>query len=201
VAQLFGCLLVGTLVLSWGLAGRNLRRRHHWSLSVCIPAFEVQELGFRRLADLASPLLRLLWLACWKPNVHFKSRCLSKSGQDISKQPGVCRAGRFNVGWSFFHLPIQVFCLLSRRAGSIMSLVPKHPLSAIFSGPYSVLNLVAGGTYFAYVPIPPWLRQIILVAWKLIDFARSAHIFTTSKDGKLDWPAWTFVFSSLAIDL
>ncbi len=188
-------LLVGTLVYL-GLGGANLDVATIGLIPSVIPAFEVPELGFDALQDLASPAFAIAMVGLLEA-MSISKAVASKSGQDISSNREFVGQGVSNVVGSFFHC--YPGSASFTRSGLNYESGAKTPLSAIFSAIFLFLILLLVAPYFAYVPIPAMAGVIILVAWKLIDFREIAHIFTTSKTES--WIAGVTFVSSLAIDL
>ncbi|MGJ8534556.1 MAG: SulP family inorganic anion transporter [Alphaproteobacteria bacterium] len=188
-------LLMGTLVYL-GLGGADLDVATIGLIPSVIPAFEVPELGFDALQDLASPAFAIAMVGLLEA-MSISKAVASKSGQDISSNREFVGQGVSNVVGSFFHC--YPGSASFTRSGLNYESGAKTPLSAIFSAIFLFLILLLVAPYFAYVPIPAMAGVIILVAWKLIDFREIAHIFTTSKTES--WIAGVTFVSSLAIDL
>lgn len=188
-------LLVGTLVYL-GLGGADLDVATIGLIPSVIPAFEVPELGFGALRELASPAFAIAMVGLLEA-MSISKAVASKSGQDISSNREFVGQGVSNVVGSFFHC--YPGSASFTRSGLNYESGAKTPLSAIFSAIFLFLILLLVAPYFAYVPIPAMAGVIILVAWKLIDFREISHIFATSKTES--WIAGVTFVSSLAIDL
>lgn len=67
------------------------------------------------------------------------------------------------------------------RSGLNEAVGARTPLSAVFASLFLLLTLLLVAEWVVYIPKPAMAGLILLVAWKLIDFAEIRHILATSR--------------------
>lgn len=161
-----------------------------------LPPLGVPQFDFAVLRDLTQGALAIAIVGLLEA-VAIARTLAAKAGQDLNTNQEIVGQGMSNAVGSFFGAYPGSGSFT--RSGVNFDAGAETPLAAVFSSLMLLAILLLVAPYFAYVPIPALAAVIMLVAWRLVDFAEIARIVRASrKDAAIG--ALTF-FCTLFINL
>lgn len=166
------------------------------SVPTGIPQFAVPSFSLDDLRSLSSGAFALALIGLLEA-VSIARAIALKSKQPLDSNQEIIGQGLSNIGGSFFsaYLGSGSFTrsALNYESGA------RTPVAALLSALFLFIILIAISPFIERIPIPAMAGLIMLVAWKLIDFAEIKHILTSSASDTVVLIA-TF-FAVVAIDL
>jgi SulP family sulfate permease len=170
--------LIAATLASLAFGGASAGIATVGALDSVLPTFRLPGLGFGHVRELTSSAVALAIVGLL--SATSVARPLARrSGQIIDSNREFVGQGAANLVGSFF----QCYPSSSSftRSGANLESGAKTPISAIFAGIFLFLILLLVSPLFAAVPVAGMAGVIILVAWRLIEWAEIRHILETSR--------------------
>ena len=161
-----------------------------------VPSFAPPIVGFEDFSELA-PAAFAIALVGLLEAISVARAIALKSGQELNANREFTGQGMSNVVGSFFQC--YPGSASFTRSGVNYEAGAVTPLSAVFAALFLFVILLFVAPWFAMVPIPAMAGIIMLVAYKLIDFAGLRHVLETSRSETA--VAFVTLLATLFIDL
>ncbi|WP_118135432.1 SulP family inorganic anion transporter [Oceanicella sp. SM1341] len=188
-------LLVATL-LGLGFEAGGVPLATVGTIRGVIPSFEVPELSPGFLRDLVSGAFAVAFVGLLEA-VSIARAMAAKSGQLLNGNKEFIGQGASNLVGSFFHA-YPCSASFTRSAVNFES-GARTPLAAVFSALILLAILLLVAPAFASVPVAGLAGIIMVVAWRLVDFAEIGHMMRSSISETLI--AGVTFLSTIVIDL
>ncbi len=147
------------------------------SLNSSLPTFDIPELSFELIRELAPGAVALSILALIEA-VSIARAVALRSQQRINGNQEFIGQGLSNIVGSFFSCYAGSGSFT--RTGANYDAGAKTPMAAIFAALLLLLIIVLLPDITAYLPLPAMGGAILLIAWNLIDFHHIRQILTAS---------------------